>query len=190
MRSMPLRAPRYTTTPFPPYRFVPGRAPHPHAPTGHSYRPPDQPPPTVLYYPSAEWHRSHEYLFGCDLYNHGYWWEAHEEWEGLWQLTDKSGVQGRFLQGLIQVSATHLKVEVGHLRGVTDLLAKSATHLGFALDALGSQTYMGLAVAAWYDRVRAYYDDRLRDPLRPRHREDTYPYICLVTKITDSGELA
>mgnify|MGYP001399614021 CR=1 FL=1 len=27
--------------------------------------------------------------YGVDLFNYGYWWEAHEAWEGLWGQEDK-----------------------------------------------------------------------------------------------------
>jgi uncharacterized protein len=26
--------------------------------------------------------------WGLDVFNHGYYWEAHEAWEGLWQVAD------------------------------------------------------------------------------------------------------
>ena len=112
-------APRYCDTPFPAYRFIPGRSPHPTADSrGHSYRVPGSPSPAVTLVSPSEWARSIDYLYGCDLYNHAYWWEAHEAWEGLWQLTDKAGIQGRFLQGLIQASACHLKRFVRQAKGL------------------------------------------------------------------------
>src|SRR5262245_31128005 len=110
--------PRYAPArAFPSYRFVPGLNPHPVSdPRGHSFRggEPEPKPPRL---DPARWRESEEYLHGCDLYNHAYYWEAHEAWEGLWHLTDKSGPAGLFLQGLIQLGASHLKRHMGEPAG-------------------------------------------------------------------------
>jgi hypothetical protein len=50
---------------------------------------------------------------GQDLFNHGYYWEAHEAWEGLWQVADKGSPLRAFLKGLILLSATGAKVREG-----------------------------------------------------------------------------
>ena len=69
--------------PFPAYAFLPGRDPHPtRDPRGHSYAEPEGEPHT--WRPDEEWRENQEYLFGCDLYNAGYLWEAHEAWEDIW----------------------------------------------------------------------------------------------------------
>src|SRR5437868_3427744 len=110
-----LSAPRLCDRPFPPYRFTPARDPHPIAdPRGHSYLPSGTGHAIVEYVPPEQWRRSMEYLYGCDLYNHGYWWEAHEAWEGLWRVVPRDSAQHRFLQGIIQVAACHLKLYLGH----------------------------------------------------------------------------
>lgn len=179
MRAMQPAVPRYSSRPFPVYRFVPGEHPHPTAhPEGHSYLPPGAAHPAAEFFPPERWRESGEYLFGCDLYNHGYWWEAHESWEALWQLTDKSGVQGRFLQGLIQVGACHLKLRVGHLRGVRDLLGKFRPHLAFVLERIGDEAYMGLRVRPWVEHVERYYEERLA-AAAPQHEWAEYPYVPL-----------
>jgi hypothetical protein len=178
---MELRAPRYTDLPFPPYRFRPGRHPHPTAhPNGHSYEPPGAPHHAVAFVEPHQWRDSPEYLYGCDLYNHAYWWEAHEAWEGLWQLTNKTDVQGRFLQALIQVAACHLKLEIGKPEGVRSLRASCAEHARFVLARIGETPYMGLAFAAWRREVDAYYAQRCsaREVFLP-HDPVTYPYIVL-----------
>ena len=43
------------------------------------------PLPTAVCVSPENWAKSHDHLYGC-LYNHAYWWEAREVWEGLWQL--------------------------------------------------------------------------------------------------------
>lgn len=180
---MTFSAPRYCDLSFPHYRFIPGQFPHPTAhPQGHSYRAPGAPLPLVQFKGPDQWHESIDYLFGCDLYNHAYWWEAHEAWEGLWQLTDKNGPQGQFLQGLIQVSACHLKLHVGHLEGVRRLRQSSSEHLCAALRQLKQRCYMGLNTHRWLEQIAQYYDSRFeRNAARPVHDSQLYPYILLQT---------
>src|SRR4029079_8201557 len=123
---------RQSSRAFPPYRYVPGLHPHPVAhPEGHSYHPAGQHPAAGPLLAPDQWRECEDYLYGIDLYNHWYWWEAHEAWEGIWQQSDKSVVQGRFLQGRIQVSAAQLKRHVGQAEGMTRLLERSDEHLNF-----------------------------------------------------------
>jgi hypothetical protein len=104
--------PRYSRRPFPAYRFVPGRTPHPtRDPAGHSYG--HRPTPAASF-DAERWYREDDYLYGVDLYNHGYWWEAHEAWESCWAAAGKLTPTGLFLQGLIQITAGCLKKHQGH----------------------------------------------------------------------------
>lgn len=177
----PEHIPRYTDAPFPRYRFLPGKFPHPTShPDGHSYIRPGEPHPAVAYKSPDQWRESPDYLLGCDLYNHFYWWEAHETWEGLWQLTDKSGVQGRFLQALIQVSARHLKLYMNKPDGVESLGVTSAGHAQFVQQRLDRSVFMGLDFGAWFARASAYFSER-QSPgaTNPSFDPDAYPYILL-----------
>ncbi len=174
-------APRYCGTPFPAYRFIPGRSPHPTAdPRGHSYQAPGSPSESISLVSPAEWARSIDYLYGCDLYNHAYWWEAHEAWEGLWQLTDKTGIQGRFFQGLIQASACHLKRFVGHAKGVERLRRTSLGYLRAVVDKTTGATYMGLDLVAFVRDFEAYHHTRgARSDMPLDHDSRAYPYLRL-----------
>ena len=111
--------PRYSTLPFPVYRFVPGRSPHPRRdPRGHAYGAPDLPPPRVT---PERWRENDVYLQGIDLYNYAYWWECHEALEGLWHLTGHEGLEAQFLQGIIQTAAANLRRFVGSPEGARRL---------------------------------------------------------------------
>lgn len=69
---------------------------------------------------SAEmWRKNEDYLYGVDLYNFAYWWEAHEAWEGLWHQAEDT--YRLFLQGLIQVSASLIKYHMRMLRPLRTL---------------------------------------------------------------------
>jgi hypothetical protein len=112
--------------PFPPYSFVPGLFPHPiRDPEGHSYGLRHQAVPPV---DSEDWSASREYLFGIDLFNYGYYWEAHETWEGLWHAEGQAGIVADLLKGLIQLTAAGVKVRQGLPRGVASL-GKGAAEL-------------------------------------------------------------
>lgn len=86
---------------------MPGKTSHPtRDPTGHSYN------KSVKEFPEfhpKEWSTCKEYLFGIDLFNFSYWWEAHEVLEAVWIAAGRNTDTGLFVQGLIQISAAHLK---------------------------------------------------------------------------------
>ena len=73
-------------------------------PTGHSYH--VEPIPLAAE-PSLG---SDIFLWGLDLFNHGYYWEAHEAWEGLWQVADRDGPLRMLFKGLILLSAAGVKI--------------------------------------------------------------------------------
>lgn len=132
--------------PFPPYAFVPGLHPHPNRdPKGHSYGHEEVEP---QYIPSAAWRENEEYLYGVDLYNHGFFWESHEAWEGLWLKCESvDETQRQFLQALIQLSAATLKIAMKQPTGL-EKLAKIGSErlLTIAKDIDGR--YMGLDLTA------------------------------------------
>jgi predicted metal-dependent hydrolase len=134
--------PRYTRRAFPPYRFVPRSGPHPYRDAeGHSH---GRGLPEVTAFPPEAWRSSEDYLFGIDLYNHAYWWEAHEVLEELWHLAGHRTQQGQFLQGLIQLAAGLLhrfseregpfRVQVG--RGIERLRTVPSVYMGVPVDQL------------------------------------------------------
>ena len=99
--------PRYSLRPFPPYRYIPGRTPHPRRhPLGHSH---GQPEPTGQLFPADRWGISDDYRYGVDLYNFAYWWESHEIFEAFWHASGRDSEQGNFFQALIQLAAANLK---------------------------------------------------------------------------------
>jgi hypothetical protein len=102
------RPPRYVPDrPLPPYTFVPGRSPHPVSdPAGHSYGKPPEVPDAL---DADNWYTNRTYLSGIDLFNHGFYWEAHEAWESLWHRAGRKGPTADFLKALIQLAAAGVK---------------------------------------------------------------------------------
>ena len=136
--------PRYTQRAFPPYRYLPFQSgsthPHPRSdPAGHSYGRQEDYLPGFM---PADWRSCEAYLYGVDLFNHAYWWEAHEALEAIWLAAGRSSDCGRFVQGLIQLSAAQLKRFTGELRGARSLTQSSQEKLS----AVG-EIYLGIKVA-------------------------------------------
>jgi uncharacterized protein len=105
--SQPSRPRLLPDEPLPPYTFIPGQSPHPISdPAGHSYgyRPEVPEPPDP-----QRWRESLTYLRGLDLFNHGYYWEAHEAWESLWMACGRTGETADFLKALIKLAAAGVK---------------------------------------------------------------------------------
>jgi uncharacterized protein len=132
--------------PFPAYSYVPGRFPHPLSdPRGHSFgvKPerPDPPDPD-------QWPSCRPYLYGTDLFNHGYYWEAHETWEGLWHACGRSGQTGRFLKGLIKLAAAGVKVRQRIPRGVKNHALRALDLFRQTADEAGGEDcrYLGLCL--------------------------------------------
>ena len=129
--------------PFPPYKHLPGRTPHPRKHTDGQGRVAEEcvgPPLT-----EANWRTNDAYLYGVDLYNYGYWWEAHEAWEGLWVMAKKESLERIFLQGLIQAAAALLKARAGNVHAAGKLWEKARPKLERVRAA--APEYMGLNLA-------------------------------------------
>lgn len=93
---------------FPAYAYLPGRQPHPvRDPAGHSYH--AQPMPVAVGASLC----SDAFRWGLDLFNHGYYWEAHEAWEGLWQIADRNHPSRMFFKALILLAAAGVKIREG-----------------------------------------------------------------------------
>lgn len=122
------RPPRWLPDePWPAYTHVPGRTPHPFSePAGHSYG--HQHAKSVSL---APWTACRPYLRGLDLFNYGYYWEAHESWEQVWHAAGRRGATANFLKALIHLAAAGVKLAEGRDAGV-------AGHLNRAMELLGS----------------------------------------------------
>jgi uncharacterized protein len=108
--------PRYTTRPLPPYSYVPGRFPHPQSdPAGHSFGTHEGAADSL---DEAQWPSNPAWLWAIDLFNHGYYWEAHEAWEGLWHAANRRGPTADLLKGLIKLAAAGVKAREGRAAGV------------------------------------------------------------------------
>lgn len=158
--------PRWTRRPFPPYRHLPGSTPHPHRdPAGHAVAVPEAPEG----WSPDEWARLDAWLWGVDLFNHGYWWEAHEAFEALWHAAGRSGPRADFVQAAIHLAAACLNRRRGHEAAARRQAARAAR----GLEAAPAGTWMGVDAAALAAEVRAWREDPGADP--PAIRLDLPP---------------
>ena len=129
--------PRYApANPLPPYAYAPGHdLPHPvNDPSGHSFSVQSQSPGALNPSPvlallstdSASHRRvlaatlaaDPRWLYALDLFNGGWYWEAHEAWEAVWNALGRTTPEARFVQGLIHLAAAAVKVREGKPNGV------------------------------------------------------------------------
>lgn len=156
-RPFDLNCPRYCPRrTFPSYRHIPGLTPHPiKDPAGHSYGIDESTEPLVLS-PEA-WRTNEDYLYGVDLYNFAYWWEAHESWEGLWHHAEDD--YRLFLQGLIQISAALIKHHMRMPRPARTLSTAGSNKLQDVLLKLNpsTETYMGIDLNEFLSRINEFF---------------------------------
>ncbi len=128
--------------PLPRYSYVTGLFPHPtRDPRGHSF---GHIPPKIAPVDPADWAESRAYLVGCDLFNLGYYWEAHETWEGLWHACGRRGETADFIKGLIKLAAAGVKAREGRPQGVARHAARAAELFASVRTAHGDGAYLGL----------------------------------------------
>ena len=161
----------------PPPRYLPARALPAHAYVpGHS----PTPRPAAERDPSAalpgspgspespgldddvpeSWRRHPVYLWGLDLYNHGYPWEAHEAWESLWVHAPRGSVARDMLQALIQCAAAVVHARAGRAAGRARLAGRALGRLAAVRARAGSRC-LGIDIDELARAVRAYsHSDR------------------------------
>lgn len=128
---------------LPEYTYVPGVTPHPIShPQGHWRQRPEL---TSEVEGLLEW--------GLRLFNHGYYWEAHEIWEAAWVRLGRTGLDADFVKGFIKLAACGVKCLEGnqagarrHARRVGELLRKS-DQVSAALRGMPGAVAMEIAAA-------------------------------------------
>jgi predicted metal-dependent hydrolase len=129
---------------LPPYTYVPGLTPHPISdPKGHSFGHTPQPPQPLTH----DNFRTHpDYLYALDLFNHGFYWEAHEAWESLWHAAHRHGPTADFLKGLIKLAAAGVKAKESNPAGTRRHATRAAQLFQSVQSASSNPNYLGLSL--------------------------------------------
>jgi uncharacterized protein len=128
---------------LPRYTYYPGSGvPHPvRDPRGHSHNRRIPTPPAL---DAETWAENRCYLWALDLFNNGFYWEAHEEWERLWRSTGAESDTGKFLKGMIKLAAAGIKVREKSLHGVRRHAASAGEVFADVAADVGTDFYCGL----------------------------------------------
>ena len=71
------------------------------------------------------------FIEGCELFDEGGFWHAHESWEDLWKSLKPLGkpIETDAVQGIIQIAALLYNYERKKIRGVVNMASKLLTRL-------------------------------------------------------------
>lgn len=123
----PTIIPTYSNRPLPEYRHIPFKTPHPYMDEGgHSYQ---EKLPVITDFNEQNWQDCDPYLYAIDLFNQGYWWEAHELLKQVCYAVGRDSEIGSFLEAVIQIAAGELKHYMREQRGAQVLLERGLNGL-------------------------------------------------------------
>jgi len=71
-----------------------------------------------------------QWRYAADLFNEGFYWEAHEAWEHFRHMLGRTTPEARFVQGLIHLAAACVKIREGKPTGVAKHTQRAREHLG------------------------------------------------------------
>ena len=144
MRQVATQVPRLLpSVDLPGYTYTTGQGlPHPYRdPKGHSHGKKNR---TVKPLIANRWAESPAYLLALDRFNHGFYWEAHDEWERLTRVSNPEALVGRFLKGLVKMAAAGLKVREQSVHGVRRHAASAGEVFADVAAECGEDHYCGL----------------------------------------------
>lgn len=135
------------TAELPDYTFIPGAdLPHPiRDPKGHSYGRKGR---TSKPLTPENWAENRNFLLAIDYFNHGYYWEANDEFDRLLRASEADSPAGRFLKGLVKMAAAGLKVREHSIHGVRRHAASAGEVFADVAAEVGSDYFCGLEFTA------------------------------------------
>jgi uncharacterized protein len=148
---------------LPAYSYVPGGPwPHPNRAKDTLADRDQEPclPATTL---SGDLAASPMFRRGVELFDAGYYWEAHEAWEFLWHAVGRRGPTADILRGLIKLAAAGIKVRERREPGVRTHTRRAAECFASARRQ-GGRHQLGLDLDLWIARALALADDPPADP--------------------------
>jgi uncharacterized protein len=165
---------------FPAYTYTPGVTPHPVTdPRGHSFGR-DESAPAI--FDPERWSECEPFVRGLRLFNRGFYWEAHEEWEAAWHSVGRSGPLADFLKGLIKWAAAGVKVREGRPNGVTRHLERAGELLSSARRQLETREFAGQSLEAILAAIR----QSIESPIPAEGETDGRPIVYWPFRLTEA----
>jgi len=104
---------------------------------------------------TVPWQEDDAWLRGLDLFDHRYYWEAHECWEAIWHAVPREEPFSFLLQGLIQAAAYLLKAHMQHHEAAARLRLVSIEKLSAVL-ATEDMPYRGIDLNQFIADLNAF----------------------------------
>jgi uncharacterized protein len=102
-----------------------------------------------------DWRDCAAYLWGVDLYNAGFFWEAHEAWEEVFRIAEQGSSPRVLVQGLIQCAASCLKLRLGDLQSARRLATRGLGRIEGLQSHCGPR-YMGIDLPRFAQDFRSF----------------------------------
>jgi len=89
------------------------------------------------------------FIEGCELFDEGKFWHAHESWEDLWKSLKplEKPIETDAVQGIIQIAALLYNYERKKIRGVVNMASKLLTRLSGVKHGIWGVDVAGLRVS-------------------------------------------
>ena len=163
------------TADLPSYTYVQGETPHPiRDPRGHSHQRKGRTSKPLV---PEKWADNRSYLVAIDYFNHGYYWEAHEEWDRLWRVSGPDTTVGKFLKGLVKMAAAGMKVRENSIHGVRRHAASAGEVFADVAAEIEEDRYCGLDFTLLQfaaDRAAQLHYKQKLDPGKPTR---VFPFV-------------
>lgn len=163
-------------TELPSYTFTAGsETPHPiRDPKGHSHHRKGQQSTALV---AEKWADNWNFLMAIDFFNLGYYWEAHEEFDRLWRASGPDSTIGRFLKGLVKLSAAGIKVREGSIHGVRRHAASAGEVFADIAAEAGTDYYCGLEFTMLQFAADRAAQLRYRQDVEPGVARRVFPFV-------------
>lgn len=151
-------APRFCPSrSFPEYRYVRGLNAHPSQDeSGHSYGVSR----TLAAITRTDWHKHEDFLFGIDLYHHGYLWESRRIWRGISAATSEDCLETSLLGALVMNSAAQIRAHRGNAQGARTY-SQSARWYAARIRSIGydgaGNRFMGFDIGDLIEQIDRHY---------------------------------
>jgi hypothetical protein len=148
--------------PLPPYSYVPG-GPWPHPNRARQGDFPWRMAAPLQASRDAEPALEARFRRGVELFNAGYYWEAHEVWEVLWHAYGRKGPAADVIKALIKLAAAGVKVRERQEHGVRTHARRAADLFAAVADRAGRHQF-GIDLDLWASHARAIAQEPPQDP--------------------------